>query len=103
MIDITGVNLADFAKKVYELSRPQGMGFLHYQPKPLTDDEANNLVKEDGRWPLDMDYVNGRACKMTVFRDGDKLHIHDNWYDHSSEQLNELLSAFNIPNIPIAV
>jgi hypothetical protein len=30
-IDITGVDMVEFVKKVYELSLPQGMGFLHYQ------------------------------------------------------------------------
>jgi hypothetical protein len=29
MISITGVDLFSFAQKVYELSQPQGLGFLH--------------------------------------------------------------------------
>jgi hypothetical protein len=30
MIDITGVDLVKFAQKVYALSVPRGLGFLHH-------------------------------------------------------------------------
>ena len=100
MIDITDVNLVDFAKMVYELSSPQGLGFLHFTPNPLTDAEAEDLVatfKKDKICALYMDYVNGRACKMSVSRAEDgKLTIPDNWYDHTDRIYQQLLSHFNI-------
>jgi len=99
MIEITDVDLIQFAKKVYELSNPQGLGFLHFTPKPLTDEEAKELVdnwKDDKQFALDMDYVSGRACKMTVYRENGNLLINDNWYDHTDEQYKELLETFNI-------
>ena len=89
MIDVTGVDLVKFAQKVYELSVPQGLGFLHFTPKPLSDEEAKELICNG---ELDMDYVHGRACKMNV-RDNK---INDAWYDHTDDQLKELLDAFGI-------
>jgi hypothetical protein len=43
-----------------------------------------------------MDYVHGRACKMTVFKEDDKLLILDDWYDHTNGQYRRLLNHFNI-------
>lgn len=99
MIDITEIDLIEFTKKVYELSVPQGMGFLHYTSKPLADSEAKQLVdvfKNDKRLALDMDYVKGRACKMHVRRENGKLTIPDTWYDHTDRIYQQLLDHFGI-------
>ncbi len=94
MIEITGVNLVEFVKKVYELSNPQGMGFLHFQEGKLATGQAENIVdtwKDDNRMAIGMDYVNGRSCKMNVFKENDKLWIFGDWFDHTKDQLEELL------------
>jgi hypothetical protein len=96
MIDITGVDLVKFVKKAYELSGPQGLGFLHAKGGSLTDEETQELIRPTGRIALSMDYVHGRACKMTVFREGDRLEIRDTWYDHSDLLLERLLGAFDL-------
>jgi hypothetical protein len=99
MINITGVDLVKFAQKVYEMSSPQGLGRLHFQEGILPDEDAKkivNLFKKDKRIALNMDYIAGRACKMTVLRKGKNLEIHDTWYDHTDDQLKKLLSHFNI-------
>ena len=90
MIDVTNVDMVKFVKKVYDLSRPQGLGMMHYTPKPLTDDEAKQFIQDDGT--VDMDYVGGRACKMHVFNRDGVLSVHDSWYDHSDTQFSELLA-----------
>lgn len=101
MIDITGVNLVEFVKKAYELSRPQGMGYLHFTQDPLSDDEANYIISksQNERFAVDMDYVKGRAVKMgvrrTIVDDSVRLEIRDKWYDHTEEQLLDLLTAVN--------
>ena len=92
MIEVTGSKLTDIAKAAYDLSYPMGMGFLHYEEGSLTDEEAEYLITDGKNIPLSMDYVKGRACKLTVFKDGDKLYIDESWYDHSDEQLQNLLS-----------
>lgn len=92
MIDITGIDLKMFIKKVYELSKPQGYGFLHYQEGNLTAEEAEVfLAHSNDRIAIDMDYVKGRACKMVVFKENGKLFIQNAWYDHTNDQLRELL------------
>lgn len=98
MIDITNVNLVEFAKKIYELSVPQGLGFLHYDSTPLSDENAKTLIHDSGRIALDMDYVSGRSCKMTVLRDikTRKLYIPDSWYDHTDRIFSRLLNHFGI-------
>jgi hypothetical protein len=93
-VDITGVMLPEFVKKVYEMSSPQGLGVLHYRPEGLTNDEVNEILDAsagDKRICLSMDYVSGRACKMTVFKDEDSIFIRFPWFDHTNEQFIELL------------
>jgi hypothetical protein len=100
MIEITGIDLVKFVQKVYDLSSSQGFGFLHFRPHPLSKFEALEIIKRGetfcGKWFLEMDYINGRACKMTAYIKDGKMYIGDSWYDHTDDQLNELLSTFKI-------
>lgn len=99
MIEITGVDLVKFIKKVYDLSVPQGMGYLHFKEGPLSDDEAQALIDRKeygGHIKVSLDYVRGRACKMTVFKDGDRLWIPSRWFDHQDFHLNDLLEHCGI-------
>lgn len=95
-IDITGCDLRKFVAKVYDLSRPQGLGFLHFTREPLTDAEIDLLIWPGESYLVRMDYVKGRSCKMTVFNREGRLTIYDSWYDHSDEQLNELLAHVGV-------
>lgn len=98
MIEITGIDLKKFAQKVYELSVPQGMGFIHAKSGGLSDEDAQALLdkeKNDSRIALLMDYVHGRACKMTVFKEEGKLFMRDSWYDHSDWSLSQLMKFVN--------
>ncbi len=95
MIDVTDVDMVKFVQKVYELSRPQGLGMMHFQPGGLSDEEAKSLIQSNGT--VDMDYVKGRACKMYVSpKDGRLVIMRDNWYDHTDEQLAELLEHIGL-------
>lgn len=97
MIDVTGIDLVKAVQEAYALSSPQGLGFLHYQEGGLTEDEARSFVREeDSRTPVYLDYVNGRSCKFSVLRRDGKLLIRSNWYEHSQEQLKELLSRLGV-------
>lgn len=97
MIEITGVDLIAFVKAVYNLSKPQGFGFFHYNTDPLTNEEAKMCILDNNpRIAVSMDYVNGRACKMTVFKKDDGLFIYDDWYDHTDDQFEQLLNTFGI-------
>lgn len=94
MIDITDVNMVQFVQKVYELSRPQGMGMMHFVDGPLSEEDAKRYIDADGH--VSMDYVSGRACKMyTRIQDGRKV-INDRWFDHSDDQFAELLEHIGL-------
>jgi hypothetical protein len=94
MIDITNVDMVKFVQKVYDLSRPQGMGMLHFVAGPMSEEDARSLIQPDGT--VSMDYVSGRACKMHTRLQGDRIVINDSWYDHSDEQFNELLEHLGL-------
>ncbi len=97
MIEITGCDLRQVVQEVYLLSKPQGLGHLHYENGPL-DQETIDLILEgdDVRCVFSMDYVQGRYCKFAVFRHDDKLYMHNSWYDHSEEQLAELCERIGV-------
>jgi hypothetical protein len=94
MIDLTNVDMVKFVQKVYDLSQPQGMGMMHFVAGPLSEEDAKRYIDTDGH--VSMDYVSGRACKMhTRIQDG-RMVMNDRWYDHSDEQLAELLAHLGI-------
>jgi len=91
------VDMRLLIKTVYDLSKPQGLGFMHYNENDaLTDEECDKIIdtfKDDKRLALSLDYLKGRSCKFHVNRikDSDELEIYDKWYDHNDEQLATLL------------
>ena len=94
MIDVTDLDLRELVRGAYDLSRPQGMGIIHYQPGRLSDEEADEIIAlfaDDHFIAVSMDYVRGRACKFHVMREGDRLTIRDDWYDHTASDLHTLL------------
>ena len=106
MIDITGIDLKKFVKKVYELSVPIGLGFIRARDGELSDEDAEKIIKgvefdypaskTNDSTPIRMDYVHGRCCKMIVFQKDGKLYINNNWNDHSKGQLKKLLKHVGI-------
>lgn len=96
MIKVTGVDLRKLIKAVYANSRPQGLGILHFVPGEMPDDLAEawaGTVKVDHvGCILHMDYVVGRACKFSLWRDeaGD-LWINRSWFDHTELDLKRML------------
>jgi hypothetical protein len=98
MIEVTGINLVEFVQEVYNLSVPLGLGHLHYTDSDLSVDEAMLIIRqsEDYQTAVAMDYVNGRACKMEVFKEDDKLYVRTPWHNHTDKQLEDLLGKFGI-------
>ena len=98
MIDCTKVDLVKLAQEAYKLSVPQGLGFLHFNPEPLSESEAEQCIHPDDRFMrLSMDYVNGRAVKLTVREEKNgTLSLPDSWYDHTDEQYQKLLSSVDL-------
>lgn len=97
--DITGVDLVELVREVYNLSSPQGLGFIHFTPDPLSKDEAAEYVTEGLGLPsvrVSLDYVKGRSCKFVVWEKNGKLFCRDDWFDHRPSQLLTLFQKLNI-------
>jgi hypothetical protein len=73
MIDIKGKSKADVLAALYNASKPQGMGILHFNPTPWSEQDAQTFL--DANWtpgtPLRFDYLKGRVMKVRL--DGDEF------------------------------
>ena len=75
-VQLKGLDKAAVLAALYNASRAQGMGFMHYDPTPMTVEEARALLESDD----DFDYLRGRVMKINL--DGDEL---DTWaYDRDN-------------------
>lgn len=96
----TEQELPAFVAAAYELSRPQGLGFLHFEAGPLPPNAVAEIVAQPAhrRFRLSMDYIGGRAVKMTVHVDPDgRLWIEaDHWHDHSPNDLAALAERLGL-------
>ena len=98
-IDVTDVDLRELIKAAYDLSRPVGLGRLHYRAGELDDETIDDILGSADNYNvrLCMDYVHGRAVKLTVLKDLDGgLYICNPWFDHSARQLGELLNRVGV-------
>lgn len=95
------VDLVKFAQKVYELSVPQGLGFLNFALGGLSEEDAKDCIIDNptSTTVLSMDYVHGRSCKMHVYNREGKWWLPQVWYDHTDAQYNELLKTFGLETL----
>jgi len=62
-ISLEGLDKAAVLAALYNASRPQGMGFLHYDPLPMTTEQAQEFL--DGGHAY-FDYLKGRVMKVDL-------------------------------------
>lgn len=67
-INISKMNKAKILAALYNNSKPLGMGALHFDPQPMTEQEAQELL-DSGQ--THFDYLKGRVMKIDL--SGDKL------------------------------
>lgn len=67
MIDISGLSKAAILAGLYNNSKPLGMGFMHYVPGPMSESEADDLLKTQTYF----DYLKGRVMKVNLKSDTD--------------------------------
>lgn len=83
MLDITGLDRVSVFMALYEHAKPQGMGFIHYQPGPLTREEAETWMKiADENCSSSYDYVKGRVMKFKL--PPDATSINPSLYDRDN-------------------
>lgn len=89
-------NIRELIKLAYGLSKPQGLGFLHFMVGDIDATTLDSMVdsfEQKGR--IDLDYVIGRACKCSFTKSDDGILTSiapDMWYDHTDDQANQFLS-----------
>lgn len=93
-ISVKGIDKAAILAALYNASRPQGLGFLHYKANPMTVDEARELLKHG----TDFDYLQGRVMKIDV--GGDDLYTGgydmDNGEGAAARVIEELTKTNNV-------
>jgi hypothetical protein len=87
MIDIKNRKPAVLAA-LYNNSKPLGMGILHFDPKPMTESEAEALLSQQQYF----DYLKGRVMKVDF--EGDtldpRLYDRDNGQGAAERVVNSL-------------
>lgn len=64
MIDISKMNKAEVLAVLYNNSKPQGMGFLHFDPAVMSKEEAEQFLIDNPRQYFD--YLKGRVLKVDL-------------------------------------
>ncbi len=74
MIDIKGLDKAAVLAALYNGAHPMGMGFMHFDPKPWTTEDAQRemVLGDDrvrmfgGKPSFYFDYLKGRIMKVNI-------------------------------------
>lgn len=61
---IGDLDKASVLAALYNVAKPQGMGFLHYDPAPMSNEEAKELLGQKY-----FDYLKGRVMKISLESD----------------------------------
>lgn len=89
MVNINGISKGRVLAELYNASRPLGLGFLHYDPTPMTECEANELLKHCTYF----DYIKGRVIKVDLSNDSEfdeTLYDRDNGIGAAQKIINKL-------------
>lgn len=94
MIEIPEDKLTALISAVYNISRPVGMGRLHYRPGPIPDELLKHILGNP--YGIHMDYLYGRQCKFSVQEIEGHYFISKSWPDHSAEDLAQVLKEIGV-------
>lgn len=65
-VNVEHLDRAMVLAALYNGSRPLGMGFLQYDPKPMTTEEARQLLGPEPVKDCYFDYLKGRVMKIQM-------------------------------------
>lgn len=89
MVDTKGLKKPAVLAALYNASKPQGLGFLHFDPTPMTEREAEKIL-ENGTY---FDYLKGRIMKVDLSDDTcfeEFLYDRDNGNGAAQRAINRL-------------
>ncbi len=89
-MDISKMNKSEVLAALYNRSKPQGMGFLHYDPNPMTKEEAQTILDTGQTY---FDYLQGRVMKIDLSENDlyTGLYNRDNGFDAAEDVLKSLV------------
>lgn len=65
-ISLVGLNKAAVLAALFNASKPQGMGFMQFDPKPMSVETAQQILDEGHTY---FDYLQGRVMKIDLSGD----------------------------------
>jgi len=90
MINIKNLDKAEVLKVLYDNSKPQGMGFLHFTPDEISIEEAKSLLTQGTYF----DYLKGRVMKIDLSSDDEfdpRLYDRDNGEGFAKKVIDRLI------------
>jgi hypothetical protein len=100
-IDISGLDKAAVVAALYNRSKPLGMGFMHYDPEPMTAEQASKIIKAGGTHmpnnPLYFDYLQGRVMKVDLSGDAFDAWLYDR--DNGQGAAREVIANLRLATI----
>ena len=94
-VSLEGLDKAAVFAALFNRSKPQGLGFLHYNPEEMTALQARERFDDCSEY---FDYVDGRVMKVNL--SGDKLETglynRDNGVDAAEDVIATLRSSNNV-------
>ena len=92
-IDIQDLDRIEVFMALYNRARPQGMGFIHYENKPMCRVEAEHLMRSGQGY---FDYVNGRVMKIALSLDTTSISPRMYDRDNGAGAVQEVIDSLRI-------
>ena len=88
MIDISKLSKTQVLAALYDAAQPLGTGLLHYDPAPMSEEEAAELLEQTRYF----DYVKGRVMKVDLSKSefDPRLYDRDNGQGEAQRVINAL-------------
>ena len=83
IISIKGIDKAEVLAKLYNASKPQGLGFMHYDPEEMRAEEAQAILNEN---PGYIGYLRGRVMKVDLSGDEFITHLYNRDNGHNAAE-----------------
>lgn len=91
-MDITGIDKAEILCALFNMAGPQGLGWLHYTGKPLSLEDAREVLRNYSY----VDYLRGRVIKVNFTGNWLDLRLFER--DNGPAE-NRLLEALTTPDM----
>lgn len=91
MVKTEGLTKAAILTALYNNSRPMGMGFLNFDPAPMTEAQAAEIIGDD-KHPY-FDYVKGRVIKVSLREENgfeERLYDRDNGHGTAQRAIDSI-------------